>query len=236
MRVARNLGIPGGQVPPAVRTSSPGWRDPRLWVGVALVAASVLVGSRVLASADDTVQVWAVARDVAPGEPLDRGDLEAQRLRFADADQLGGYYEVGTDLPDDLTLSRPLGAGELLPRAAVGAADDADTVTVSLAVSPLRVPSGVGAGSVVDVYVTGDGADTVTGGDSGDGGAAAPVADAGDPVLDDVRVVAAPSGDELGPGGADLKVELAVPDDEVPGLYALLGGLTTPVVSLAQVG
>jgi hypothetical protein len=225
--VARNLGTPGGQVPPAVRTSSPGWRDPRLWVGVAIVAASVLVGTRVLAAADDTVQVWAVSADVAPGETLSEADLEARRLRFADGDELERYFEVGDELPDDLTLSHALGSGDLLPRSAIGAADEADTVTVALAVSPLRVPSGVHGGSVVDVYVTGDA-------DPGAESGAPRAPEPGVPVLEDVRVVAAASGDDVSPG-SDRKVELAVPDADVTALYALLGSLTTPVVSLAQV-
>jgi hypothetical protein len=232
--VARNLGTPGGQVPPAVRTSSPGWRDPRLWVGVAIVAASVLVGTRVLAAADDTVQVWAVSSDVAPGETVSEGDLEAHRLRFADGGDLERYFEVGEELPDDLTLSRALGSGDLLPRSAIGDGERADTVTVSLAVSPLRVPSGVHAGAVVDVYVTGDASPDASpdAGPDASSGAAAP--EPGVPVLEDVRVVAAPSGDDVSPG-SDRKVELAVPDAEVAGLYALLGSLTTPVVSVAQV-
>lgn len=213
-------------MPPAVRTSSPGWRDPRLWVGVAIVAGSVLVGTRVLAAADDTVQVWAVSGDVAPGEALGQSDLEARRLRFADGDDLGRYFQVGDDLPDDLTLARALGSGELLPRSAIGAADDADTVTVSLAVDPLRVPSGVGAGAVVDVYVTGD--------LDPDAGRASAAPAPGVPVLQDVRVVAAASGDDVGPGG-ERKVELAVADADVTRLYAVLDSLTTPVVSLAQV-
>ena len=217
-------------MPPAVRTSTPGWRDPRLWIGVAIVAASVLVGVRVLASADDTVQVWAVGADAAPGEQLDAGDLQARRLRFTDAADLGRYFEVGAELPADLTLARPLGTGELLPRSALGAADDADTVTISLAVSPLLVPSGVGPGSVVDVYVTGD---EVSGSSSGSGSGSGGKPDG--PALEGVRVVAAPStADSFAPGG-DRQVELAVPDGDVAGFYDLLGDLTTPVVSLAQV-
>ena len=47
--VARNLGRPDAVVPPpAVRASTPGWRDPRLWVGVAIVAVSVVGGARLL--------------------------------------------------------------------------------------------------------------------------------------------------------------------------------------------
>jgi hypothetical protein len=220
--VARNLGIPGGLVPSAVRSSSPSWRDPRLWVGVSIIAASVLVGTRVLASADDTVQVWAVGADVEPGERLTEADLEAQRLRFADGGDLGRYYEVGADLPGDLTLVRGLGAGELLPRSAIGAVDGADTVTISLAV--MGAPRGIGAGSVVDVYVSGDPADSEA--DPRDAGLAA---------LEDVRVVAATSDDDSFTPTGERRVELAVPDTDVAAFYSLLGRLSTPVLSLAQV-
>lgn len=221
-------------VPPAVRATSPGWRDPRLWVGVAIVAGSVLVGVRVLASADDTVQVWAVAADAPAGEQLGEDDLEARRLRFADARELDRYFEVGDELPADLTLARPVGSGELLPRAALGAPDDADTVTISLALDPLLVPSGVGPGSVVDVYVSGGGgASAPDAPDVAGVGAGVPTRSAGVPVLDDVRVVATPEGDDF--GGGDRQVELAVPDADVAAFYELLDGLTTPVVSLSQV-
>ncbi len=220
-------------MPPAVRTSSPGWRDPRLWVGVAIVAASVLVGTRVLASADDTVQVWVVADDAPAGQELDPADLQARRLRFADAGELERYFEVGADLPDALTLVRPVGAGELLPRSAIGELDEAGTVTISIAVDPLLVPSSIGAGATVNVYVDGEG-------DPGDvaasgAGAGAGPRDAGVPALEEVRVVAAPQPDDFGAGG-DRQVELAVPADDVAAFYRLLGSLTTPVVSLGQVG
>ncbi|MDO9455662.1 hypothetical protein [Nocardioides sp.] len=225
--MARNLGTPGGQVPPAVRSTSPGWRDPRLWVGIAIVAASVLVGTRVLASADDTAQVWAVADEASAGQELTQDDLEVRRLRFDDAADLDRYFEVGADLPDDLTLAHGLGAGELVPRSAVGAADDADTVTISLAVSSLLVPSGVRPGSVVHVYVAGEASDP------GAGGTREEPREAGVPVLEGVRVVAAGAADEFGAG--DRQVELAVPAEEVAGFYTLVGSLTTPVVSLGQV-
>ncbi len=228
--VSRKLGSPDdlgarGPVPPAVRSSSPGWRDPRLWVGVAIVAASVVVGARVLADADDTVQVWAVAEDAGVGERLDPDGLVARRVRFADDDDLTRYFTVDDELPDDLTVLRGLGGGELLPRSAIGTTDDAGTVTVSLAVTPLLVPSGVGPGAVVDVYVTGDAALD-----------ARVRRDAGEPALEGVTVVAAPpTEDGFAPSG-ERQVELAVPDDEVGAFYGLLGSLGTPVVSLAQVG
>ncbi|HRK48490.1 MAG TPA: hypothetical protein PK324_22875, partial [Nocardioides sp.] len=62
---------PGVDVPSAVRGHRSGWRDPRLWVGVVLVAVSVVVGSRTLAAADDTVQVWAAAADLGVGQRVE---------------------------------------------------------------------------------------------------------------------------------------------------------------------
>ncbi|MBW6551905.1 hypothetical protein MMA91_24640, partial [Salmonella enterica] len=56
--------------PPAVRASTPGWRDPRLWVGVAIVAVSVVGGARLLASADDTVAVYGVVTDMGAGDEV----------------------------------------------------------------------------------------------------------------------------------------------------------------------
>ncbi|WP_299052203.1 hypothetical protein [uncultured Nocardioides sp.] len=50
---------PGGDraapdVPVATRARTPGWRDPRLWIGVLIVAVSVVVGVRLVSSADDS--------------------------------------------------------------------------------------------------------------------------------------------------------------------------------------
>jgi hypothetical protein len=43
----------GHMTPPATRATTPGWRDPRMWVGIAIVAASVVIGALVLGASDD---------------------------------------------------------------------------------------------------------------------------------------------------------------------------------------
>lgn len=208
-----------------MRAPTTGWRDPRLWVGVAIVAVSVLVGVRVLAGADDTVPVWAVASDVGPGDRLDEEDLVARSVRFADGD-LGRYFEVDDALPDDVVLLRGLGAGELLPRSAIGDARDGDTVEVSLAVAPLRVPTSVAAGSVVDVYVAGR-FDEQTRGPEGDRVEPAPA-------LGSVTVVDAPLPDDGFAVSGDRQIVLAVAADTVPGFYALLDSVDDPMVSIVR--
>lgn len=207
-------------MPPATRASAPGWRDPRLWVGVAIVAASVLVGTRVLAAADDTVAVWVLAEDAGVGEVLAPDDLVAERVRFADEAALGRYLAVDEALPDGLRLLRGIGAGELLPRAALGDADLGDTFEVSLPVAPLLVPPSVTAGSVVDVYLSDR---SVSDQRRADG-----------PALSEVRVVDAPPPEEAFAVGGDRQVVLAVAPEAVADFYAALDALGDPVVTVVR--
>lgn len=219
--------VPSDAPPPAVRARRGGWRDPRLWVGVAIVAVSVVVGARVLAAADDTVTVWAVAADVGPGQRLDPDDLVATRVRFADDDDLARYLTTGATLPGDLRLTRPVAAGELLPRDALGDDEGDDLVEVSLPVTPLRVPTSVTGGSVVDVYVAHGEADRRGSGrrDRAD--------DEPAPDLAGVTVVDAPVADDTFVDAAERQLVLAVPGEDVPGLLDLLGSLDDPVVWVA---
>ncbi|HET7067730.1 MAG TPA: hypothetical protein VFI21_09015 [Nocardioides sp.] len=179
-----NLGIT--DIPAARRASAPGWRDPRLWVGVAIVAASVLVGALVLGSSDRTVPVWAVNDSLGAGHALTADDLAVRRVRFdgSDADSL--YFRADEQLPADLRLSRDVGAGELLPRAAVAPVTDRDVRQVPVSVSPDQVPGSVGVGDAVDVYVRPA---------TRSGCADSSVCD-GRPALSGVRVLEAPAADE----------------------------------------
>jgi len=205
--------------PPAQRVPRPGWRDPRLWVGAALVAVSVVAGARLLAAADDTVPVWAASGDLAAGAPVTAGDLEQHRVRFADGDDADGYFRA-TEPPDGVLL-RGVGAGELLPRSAVGAADASETVQVPLAVDPEQVPPSVGTGSVVDVYLLGGAADGT------------PREDA-DPVLAGVSVVDAPAIEDSFVASGKRQLVLAVPEDDVQRFFALVGASDTPTLTVVR--
>lgn len=189
----------GNDAPPAVRAQPPGWRDPRLWIGVAIVAVSVVAGARIVGAADDTVGVWEVAGDLAPGDRVEPGDLEQARVRFAEPADAGHYLSVEDELPDDLVLTRGVGDGELLPRAALGTADDAGTVSLSVSVPGAQVPTSVGTGSRVDVWIVPD---------SGDDGAAAELA------VEDVAVIDSPAGSsDFGSSSSERQLVLGIPVD-----------------------
>lgn len=205
---------------PAVRVSRPGWRDPRLWVGIAIVAACIVAGARLLGSADDTVAVWAMKADAGTGAVLSRSDLEPHRVHFAAAGDLAGYFRADAALPDQLALTRGVGGGELLPRSAVATATASDEVQVPLAVDPAQVPPAVRSGSIVDVYVVGGPGST-----GGNGDAA--------PALSAVTVVAAPGVDDAF-GGSQTKrqLTLAVPERRVQSFFGLIGGLDDPTITV----
>lgn len=105
--------------PPANRSRRPRWRDPRLWVGALLVLASVVVGAKVLAAADDTVAVWALNRDVAAGMAITASDVQATRVHFSSAADLSRYWLADQPLPTQAHLTRDVGAGEMLAKSAV---------------------------------------------------------------------------------------------------------------------
>src|SRR4051794_21168973 len=137
----------------AQRSRRPGWRNPRLLLGLLLVAASVVIGARLMAAADDTVAVWTVARDLPAGATLGDGDLARRQVRFPDEGTAAGYLAASGSLPDAATLNRPVSAGELLPRAAIAEKADAHLVEVPISVAVDDLPATVRQGSVVDVWV-----------------------------------------------------------------------------------
>ena len=225
--MATTLGDATDAVTPAQRVHRPGWRDPRLWIGVVLVAGSVVAGARLLAAADDTVQVWAAASDLGVGARLSEEDLVAERVRFADADALAGYFTVDDALPADLELVHGLAEGDLLPRAAVGSAGDSGLVEVPIAVEPEQVPPSVATGSVVDVYVV------AAADPEAEDTAPAP---SGGPALEEVTVVDAPPVAESFGTSGRRQLVLAVPESAAAPFFALLGRYDTAVLTVVRRG
>lgn len=137
--------------PTAARLRRPGWRDPRLLVGVALVASSVLLGSWAVRSAQGTVPVYAARDTLTPGDPVDSDALVVADVRLGEVGD-GRYLRADEPLPDDLVTLRTVGAGELVPVAALGPAEAVDTRPVAVPLS--RPPSAaVVVGAAVDLWV-----------------------------------------------------------------------------------
>ena len=225
MRVSRNLGNP--DAPPAVRAAPPGWRDPRLWIGVAIVAASVVTGARLVGAADDSVAVWATTSDLGAGDTVSADDLVAQRVRFVDDADLEHYFPADDDLPADLQLRRGVGDGELLPKAAVGPAGATDTMALPVAVDTTLVPPGVQSGWVVDVYLTGQAAADRAG---------IPAAQRSGPVLSEVTVIDAPPLDETLAVSGQRQVVLGVTELDARRFFLATGDIDAPTLTIVRRG
>jgi hypothetical protein len=207
---------PGVPPPPAVRARPPGWRDPRLWIGVALVAISVVAGARILGADDTSVVVWAVTDDAAPGTQLSEDDLVGRRVDFADAADQARYFASDDTLPAQLRLNRAVGAGELLPRSALADAGEDGRLQLPINLENGAVSKRLSAGAIVDVYVAG-------------GKRCEQCRSA---VLTEVPVTEVALADELG----TRQVVLAVDQDQADAWFALIGTLSEPTITVAEVG
>lgn len=133
----------------AARLRRPSWRDSRLLVGVLIVVVSVVVGSRVMAMADRTVPVYAAAGTLPSGHVLARSDVTVVRVHLGSG--AAAYLSARRGLQRGLVLARPIGAGELLPVAALGAPGSMTRRPVSIPV-PAPLPVGLQPGSSVDLW------------------------------------------------------------------------------------
>jgi hypothetical protein len=213
--------------PPASRLVLPRWFDARMVIGILLVLSSVVIGAKVFSSADATTAVWAASRDLPAGARLQKADLRAVDVRLADGHL---YVSAAGVAPAGYVLTRPVGAGELLPSKAF--VDPAKVTDVTLARREVTVPvrqdhwpADLRVSEVVDVYATPaktDGTTPVT-----------PVR-----ILAAVSVGSVPSHSKDvfgGSGQSSGSVTLLVKDDQVAALVAAVESSQIDLVRVPSV-
>src|SRR5207248_9589309 len=120
------------------------------------VRSRVVVGAKVCSSADSASSVWPAARDLPAGSRLQSADLTAVRVRLGDGSR---YVAAGGAAPAGYVLTRPVGAGELLPsKAFVDPTKANDPALARREVTvPVRQdhwPTDLHSSELVDVYAT----------------------------------------------------------------------------------
>lgn len=136
--------------PTAGRLKRPSWRDPRLMIGLVLIAIAVVAVAASVRASDHTLPYYAASHVLTPGTALSESDVVVARVRVA-----GGVYVPanGEHAPWGDVVTRVVGQGELLPADAVARAVDVDVRAVAVrTATPLA--EDIGAGSVVDVWLT----------------------------------------------------------------------------------
>lgn len=127
--------------------------DPRLVVGVVLVAGSAVGVWALVDALDDSTEVLVAPDTLTPGTRIDATDLRVESVRLG---ALADGYVLPADVPDGgLVVVRTVRAGELLPAASVADHDAAGLATV---VVPSRGPLAgeIAPGAVVDVWSAGE--------------------------------------------------------------------------------
>ena len=206
-----------GSAPAARRVRTPRWLDLRLVLGVLLLFGSVLLGARVVGAADASVPVWSVDGDLAAGTVLSADDLTAVDVRLDAA--AAGYLSTTVD-PAGRTLSRAVGAGELLPLGALE--ETTELVQVALPVQSGWVPPALRRGQMVDVYAVADPAAGAAG--VADGSVGLVVSGA------PVQSVTGRTEGVLSTPTTTVQVVVSVPAGSAPDLLASVGGRPLVVV------
>lgn len=120
------------------------WKDPRLAIGVLLIAGGGLAGSVVLGG-ESSVPLLRASAPVAEGSVLSESQFTVVEL----PERVGAEYVRSGQIPDGAVATHALQPGDLLPTSALGQPGALADVTIPLLVAPA---SSVGVGSQVDVW------------------------------------------------------------------------------------
>lgn len=121
--------------------------DWKVLAGLGLIAASILIGVVLFRDDDMSVVAWQASRDMPAGVTVTDADFDPVRV---DLGEVGGGYATE---PSAGVLTRPMLAGELLPRDAIGEAVDVEHRMLTLPVEPLHAPD-ISSGDLIDVWTT----------------------------------------------------------------------------------
>lgn len=130
------------------RVRRPSWRDPRLLIGLVLIALAVAGVVAIVQRADTTQPFYAAARDLAPGTVISDGDLVVVHVRVG-----SGEYVPQFDAVAGKVVDRTIGEGELVPSSALVSPEGYGARSIAVE-SSMPLADGVGVGSLVDVWVT----------------------------------------------------------------------------------
>jgi hypothetical protein len=123
--------------------------DPRLLIGLLLVAGSVAGVVGIVSTADDSVQVYAAARTLTPGQRVTADDLTAVSVRLDSA--ASRYVSLGALPAGGVLVGRTVASGELVPISALGTTEGSRLASLVLVVAK-QLPGSLVAGTTADVW------------------------------------------------------------------------------------
>lgn len=134
----------------APRLKRPGWKDPRLLVGILLVLVSVAAVVFLVRQADSRIEYWAAAEDITPGAEIKEEHLTVVSANLGDVSE--GYLSADQPVPERMFAVATIRQGELLPAGGLAAQDPEQRQQVTVQVSDV-VPEHLSNGDRVDLWV-----------------------------------------------------------------------------------
>jgi hypothetical protein len=136
--------------PIAGRLKRPGWTDPRLLIGVLLIAVSVTATATIVSRADRTEPYLVARGTLTPGTVLSESTVVVAHVRVGDG------YVLEDDAPWGSIVTRVVKPGELIPESALAEPGVYDSRPVAVS-SALPLAEGIEPGAIVDVWLTREG-------------------------------------------------------------------------------
>ena len=140
----------------AVRVQKPSWANVRTALGLVLFCVALVAGQRMIAGAQDTIQVWVAARDLPADTVVGGGDVRAEDVRLP-AELAGNYVPVDTTI-EGRSLSRPVLEGEMVASSVVAGGEDANGGGIVTLTSEAlgQGSTALGPGDRIDIIATFD--------------------------------------------------------------------------------
>ncbi|MGP5073258.1 hypothetical protein ACTXI0_12710 [Arthrobacter rhombi] len=205
---------------PARRLRKPGWRDPRLIVGILLVVVAVAGVLTLLSVQNKTVPVYVANQDISMGEKIESTGLDVVDVRL---DSVQDHYLTAQEaLAEGLQANTLIRSGELVPLASLGGSDPQGRKPLSVELSK-DLPVAVAVGTRVDVWAAERGANSTTFEDP-------------KKLLETVEVSAIHELDSGFGGTSGQVVELLVSDEDLPDMISALANEAQLTVVFAAGG
>ncbi|PPF61540.1 hypothetical protein C5E11_14545 [Clavibacter michiganensis] len=189
--------------------------DPRFVIGVALVVVSALGVTWLVATVDQTADVFVASSTLNTGELFTADDLAVAHVRLGSAEE---HYLDPDDIPaDGVVAVRPIRQGELVPKGAVGTVRAGDEAQVVVTVSG-PVPAVVERSSRVTLWASAASESGTT--------FEAPVV-----LVAEAEVISVIEPTGIVASGSEMQVELRVPRESVASvLEAMANGAALAIV------
>jgi hypothetical protein len=189
--------------PKASRQARPRWLDPKLFLGILLVLASMAFGARIIANADKSTEVWVAKEDIPENTVVDPAKMLARtKIRFTSDEDAKLYLSARNPFPKGVRSVRTVAKGELVPARALTKQPDDLLIDLPVPINGDGIPFDAAKGDRVDVWA-------VPAETKGDEVKAEAVK-----VLSDVQLMSLPkSGGLGGSGGGAATVRFNITDD-----------------------